>query len=225
MFGIKKRKSKKGGGKVSKKASTSKTSSELRVRTDVRKDIPQLPKSIFQIFAPNPKCYLKLVVCITCDVGYWKGTTYMVEINFPSSKPNDYPIVPPKCKLMPGFKIYHPNINLGGAICLGFRKAWKPVMDLKYICYGLLTILQDPNPLDPLNMEASAVLRRSESEFRRNVMLSLSGRHVTGAEGGQVFPTQRELNKLAMDTVSKSRGKWKALSEEGGASSSSAAKS
>ena len=49
-------------------------------------------------------------------------------------------------------QIYHPNINVDGAICLGLRKAWKPVMDLKYICYGLLTILQDPNPMDPLNM-------------------------------------------------------------------------
>ena len=72
---------------------------------DVRKDIPQLPKSVFKVFAPNPKNYLKLIVSITSDVGYWKGTNYLVEINFPSSKPNDYPIVPPKCKLMPGFEV------------------------------------------------------------------------------------------------------------------------
>jgi ubiquitin-protein ligase len=31
--------------------------------------------------------------------------------------------------------IYHPNIDLDGAVCLGLRKpgAWKPVMDLKYV--------------------------------------------------------------------------------------------
>ena len=56
-------------------------------------------------------------------------------------------------------QIYHPNINLDGAICLGFRKAWKPVMNLKNICYSLLAILQDPNPLNPLNTGWSSCLR------------------------------------------------------------------
>ena len=72
---------------------------------DVRKDVPQLPKAVFQVYAPNKKCYLKLIVSITSDTGYWKGVNYLVEINFPSSKPNDYPIVPPKCKFMPGFQV------------------------------------------------------------------------------------------------------------------------
>ena len=79
--------------------------------------------------------------------------------------------------MAPGYKIYHPNIDLDGAVCLGLRKpgAWKPVMDLKYICLGLLTILQDPNPLDPLNHEASRLLRDEPETFARNVMLSLVG--------------------------------------------------
>jgi len=226
MFGIKRKsKGKVGKGKVSKKAASI-TAAELRVRTDVRKDVPQLPKSVFQVYAPNPKCYLKLIVSIISDTGYWKGVNYLVEINFPSSKPNDYPIVPPKCKFMPGFQIYHPNINIDGAICLGLRKAWKPVMDLKYICYGLLTILQDPNPMDPLNMEASAVLRRNEKEFHRNVMLSLVGRRVAGVEGSNIFPAKEELNQLALKTIKENRNKWVNLSQTISAeASASAAKS
>ena len=67
----------------------------------------------------------------------------------------DASFVTARCRLAPGYKIYHPNVDLDGAVCLGLRKpgAWKPVMDLKYILLGLLTILQDPNPLDPLNHE------------------------------------------------------------------------
>merc|ERR1712032_13745 len=126
----------------------------------------------------------------------------------------------------PGFEIYHPNINIDGAICLGLRKAWKPVMDLKYICYGLLTILQDPNPMDPLNMEASAVLRRNEGAFHRNVMLSLMGRRVATVADGKsshLFPTQKELNQLAAQTIAKNRSKWLNLSEPPSTESSAAA--
>ena len=47
-------------------------------------------------------------------------------------------------------------------------------MDLKYICLGLLTILQDPNPLDPLNHEvrtfvAAAAQRVSPSAFKCSI--------------------------------------------------------
>ena len=58
-------------------------------------------------------------------------------------------------------QIYHPNIDLEGHVCLGLRKpgAWRCVMDVKYIVLGLLTILVDPNPDDPLNHEASKCLR------------------------------------------------------------------
>jgi ubiquitin-protein ligase len=43
------------------------------------------------------------------------------------------------------------------------------------VLLGLLTILQDPNPLDPLNHEASRLLRDEPEQFARNVMLSLMG--------------------------------------------------
>jgi ubiquitin-conjugating enzyme E2 M len=48
----------------------------------------------------------------------------------------DYPHKPPKvlCKT----KVYHPNIDLEGNVCLNIlREEWKPVLNINTIIYGL----------------------------------------------------------------------------------------
>ena len=49
-------------------------------------------------------------------------------------------------------KIYHPNIDLSGKICLNIlREDWKPVLNLNSIMIGLQFLFLEPNPDDPLN--------------------------------------------------------------------------
>lgn len=49
-------------------------------------------------------------------------------------------------------KIYHPNIDLEGNVCLNIlREDWKPVLSLQSIVVGLQFLFLEPNPDDPLN--------------------------------------------------------------------------
>jgi len=49
-------------------------------------------------------------------------------------------------------KIYHPNIDLDGNICLNIlREDWKPVLNINSILVGLQFLFLEPNPEDPLN--------------------------------------------------------------------------
>lgn len=63
---------------------------------------------------------------------------------------NNYPHDPPKVKCIQ--KIYHPNIDLEGNVCLNIlREDWKPVLNLNSVMVGLQFLFIEPNPADPLN--------------------------------------------------------------------------
>ena len=70
----------------------------------------------------------------------------------------NYPHEPPKVKCQN--KIYHPNIDLEGNVCLNIlREDWKPVLTVNAIVYGLQYLFLEPNPDDPLNKDAAHELQ------------------------------------------------------------------
>jgi len=48
------------------------------------------------------------------------------------------------------------------------------------VIYGLQFLFLDPNPDDPLNTEAAAVLRDNPKVFAANVRRAMQGGHVAG---------------------------------------------
>ena len=77
--------------------------------------------------------------------------------------------------------MYHPNIDLDGNICLNIlREDWKPVLSISAVIYGLQFLFLDPNPDDPLNTEAAAVLRDNPKLFATNVRRAMQGGYVAG---------------------------------------------
>jgi ubiquitin-conjugating enzyme E2 M len=110
---------------------------------------------------------------------YWYGGKYEFSITVPDS----YPFNPPK--VLCNTRIYHPNIDLKGNVCLNIlRDDWKPTLNVSTVIAGIYFLFTDPNPNDPLNHEAAGVMRDNIDLFVQNVKKSLRGGNVLG----EIFP-------------------------------------
>jgi len=72
------------------------------------------------------------------------------NLNWKLFVPDDYPMIPPKIRFLT--KIYHPNIDRLGRICLDILKEkWSPSLKIDKVCFSVQLLLGVPNPYDPLN--------------------------------------------------------------------------
>jgi len=78
----------------------------------------------------------------------YTGGIFKLTIDFPTN----YPFKPPKVRFIT--KIYHPNINSGGGICLDILKDnWSPALTVSKVLLSICSLLDEPNPDDPLVMD------------------------------------------------------------------------
>ena len=102
----------------------------LRVQVDL--DELELPHNA-KLSIPNKENLQTFKVAIIPDSGYWKGATYTFHFVIP----DNYPYKPPKVTC--DEKIYHPNIDLQGNVCLNLLKAdWRPILTVQQIVHGLI---------------------------------------------------------------------------------------
>lgn len=76
--------------------------------------------------------------------------------------PEDYPMAPPKVRFMT--KIYHPNIDKLGRICLDILKdKWSPALQIRTVLLSIQALLSAPNPDDPLDEGIASEWKNNEA--------------------------------------------------------------
>ncbi|KCV72587.1 ubiquitin-conjugating enzyme E2 4 [Fonticula alba] len=90
----------------------------------------------------------------------YAGGVFFLNIHFPT----DYPFKPPRVNFTT--KIYHPNINSSGAICLDIlRDQWSPALTISKVLLSICSLLTDPNPDDPLVADAANLYKSDREKY------------------------------------------------------------
>uniref|UniRef100_A0A7S3CJU6 UBC core domain-containing protein n=1 Tax=Strombidium rassoulzadegani TaxID=1082188 RepID=A0A7S3CJU6_9SPIT len=75
--------------------------------------------------------------------------------------PEDYPMAPPKVLFRT--KIYHPNFDKLGRICLDILKTkWSPALQIRAVLLSIQALMSAPNLDDPLDQEIADIWKANQ---------------------------------------------------------------
>ncbi|OQD94784.1 hypothetical protein PENSOL_c024G08176 [Penicillium solitum] len=150
------------------------SSPKRRIETDVMKlmsdyEVTLVNDNMYVLRTPTIN-YLKI-----SDTNYYQqagilppftGGLWKIHVELPDQYPYKSPSI--------GFvnRIFHPNIDeLSGSVCLDvINQTWSPMYDMLNIFEVFLPqLLRYPNPSDPLNGEAAALMMREPKAYEAKV--------------------------------------------------------
>ena len=154
----------------SKKTGDKVTAGKLRLQSDLTEYNEDKIKGI-DIQFPNPNNIMEMLILVDPPKEtFYAGGIYEFRLNFPVTYPIDAPTLELKQK------IFHPNIDYNGKVCLPLlRDDWKPTHTLYNIICGLIFLFNSPNPKDPLNVDAGVLMNDNLEEFKKTLAITLKG--------------------------------------------------
>mmetsp|Transcript_8757 Transcript_8757/g.26034 ORF Transcript_8757/g.26034 Transcript_8757/m.26034 type:complete len:159 (+) Transcript_8757:71-547(+) len=104
----------------------------------------------------------------------YEGGIFSLELFLPE----EYPMAPPKVRFLT--KMYHPNIDKIGRICLDILKdKWSPALQIRTVLLSIQALLSAPNPDDPLDNEVAEMWKRDEPQALKKAQ-ECTRQHATG---------------------------------------------
>lgn len=97
------------------------------------------------------------------------GLEYKLQVNINS----DYPRKPPSIKFLS--KIFHPNVYRDGKICIDIlQHQWAPTLRIVSALVSIQSMLDDPNPNSPANVDAAVAYRKGSEEYKQGILKAYS---------------------------------------------------
>lgn len=100
------------------------------------------------------------------DIKIWKVSfepktkIYTKPYNFTITFPENFPFDSPKIKF--STKIFHPNINKEGVLCMGILSEWNKKYSVSTIFEHLASLFEEPDLTNPTNVQASKLWGKKE---------------------------------------------------------------
>ncbi|CAM9018805.1 hypothetical protein WICANDRAFT_99841 [Wickerhamomyces anomalus NRRL Y-366-8] len=164
---------------------------QFRELTDPKKAIPS-----FHIELEDDNIFLwNIGVMVLNEESVYHGGYFRAQMKFPS----DYPFAPPTFRFTPA--IYHPNVYRDGRLCISIlhqggdptsdepdAETWSPAQTVETVLISIVSLLEDPNPSSPANVDAAVDWRKRPDVYKKKVELEVE-RSKQDIPQGFVMPT------------------------------------